>query len=56
MNDIISLRIWLLLTLVLKKTLNSFNTKKQTTKFSSVNLEKNVKSELYHTENSKTRG
>ena len=26
------------------------------TKFSSANLKKNVKSKLYHTENSKTRG
>ena len=35
---------------------NSFTTKKQTTKFSSANFKKNVKSMLYHTENSKTRG
>ena len=31
-------------------------TKKQTTKFSSANVQKNVKSKLYHIENSKTRG
>ena len=30
--------------------------KKQTTKFSSANLKKNVKSKLYYIENSKTRG
>ena len=34
---------------------NSFTTKKQTTKFSSASFLKNVKSKLYHTENSKTR-
>ena len=31
-------------------------TKKQTTKVSSENVQKNVKSKLYHIENSKTRG
>ena len=30
----------------------SFTTKKQTTKFSSANCQKNVKSKLYHIENS----
>ena len=36
--------------------LNSLTTEKQTTKFSSANFKKNVKSKLYHIENSKTRG
>ena len=35
---------------------NSLTTKKQTTKFSSANLKKNVKSKLYHIENLKIRG
>ena len=35
---------------------NSLTTNKQTTKFSSFFLKKNVKSKLYHIENSKTRG
>ena len=36
--------------------LNCFTTKKQMTKFSSANFQKNAKSKLYHIENSKTRG
>ena len=36
--------------------LNSLITKKQMTKFLSANFQKNVKSKLYHIENSKTRG
>ena len=36
--------------------LNSLTTKKKTTKFSSANFPKNVKSKLYHIGNSKTRG
>ena len=35
---------------------NSFTTKKQTTKFSTAKFSKNVKSKLYHTVNSNTRG
>ena len=37
------------------KGFNSLTTKKKMTKFSSANFQKNVKSKLYHTENSKTR-
>ena len=36
--------------------INSLTTEKQTTKFSSANFQKNVKSKLQHIENSKTRG
>ena len=36
--------------------INSLTTEKQTTKVSSANFQKNVKSKLYHIENSKTRG
>ena len=35
---------------------NYLTTEKQTTKFPSASLKKNVKSKLYHIENSKTRG
>ena len=35
---------------------NSLTTKKQMTKFLSANFSKNVKSKLYHIENSKTKG
>ena len=35
---------------------NFLITEKQTTKFSSANFKKNVKSKLYHIENSKTGG
>ena len=35
---------------------NSLTTKKQTTKFTSANFQKNIKSNIYHIENSKTRG
>ena len=35
---------------------NSLTTEKQTTKFSVCKFSENVKSKLYHTENSKTRG
>ena len=38
-----------------QNALNSFTTKKQTTKFSSANLSKNVNSKLYYIKNSKTR-
>ena len=41
---------------VLDVHFNSLTTKKQTTKFSSANLKKIVKSKLCHTENLKTRG
>ena len=37
-------------------TLKSLTTKKQTTKFLSANFQKNIKSKLYHIQNSKTRG
>ena len=36
--------------------INSLTTKKQTIKFLSADVQKNVKSNLYHSENSKTRG
>ena len=35
---------------------NALTTKKQATNISSANFQKNVKSRLYHVENSKTRG
>ena len=37
-------------------SISSLTTKKQTTKFSSANFHKKVTSNLYHIENSKTRG
>ena len=43
------------LTLRMCPCINSLTTKKQTEKFSSANLKKNVKSRLYHIENSKTK-
>ena len=36
--------------------LNSLSIEKQTTKFSSANFQKKIKSKLYHIEYSKTRG
>ena len=42
------------LRIILWRPLNSLTTKKPTTKFSSANFQKNIKSKLYHIEDSKT--
>ena len=39
-----------------RQEINSVNTKKQMTKFTTTNFKKKFKSMLYHIENSKTRG
>ena len=39
-----------------RNKINSFITKKQTTKFSSANFQNKIKFKLYHIEKSKTRG
>ena len=39
-----------------RELFNALTTKKQMTKFSSANFQKNVKSKLYQIENSKMRG